>query len=52
MSSNSNINQCHCNYSNNFIASFETKNICGVQYHPELSQTNGLKVLNNFINNF
>ncbi|MDA9106961.1 imidazole glycerol phosphate synthase subunit HisH [Flavobacteriaceae bacterium] len=52
MSSNSNINQCHCYYSNNFIASFETKNICGVQYHPELSQTNGLKVLNNFINNF
>lgn len=52
MSSNSDINQCYCNYSNNFIASFETKNICGVQYHPELSQTNGLKVLNNFISNF
>lgn len=52
MISDSNINQCNCKYSNNFIASFETKNICGVQYHPELSQTNGLKVLNNFINNF
>ena len=47
-----NINQCHCNYSDDFIASFEYKNICGVQYHPELSQTNGLKVLKNFLNNF
>ena len=47
-----NINQCNCNYSKDFIASFEYKNICGVQYHPELSQTNGLKVLNNFLNNF
>jgi imidazole glycerol-phosphate synthase subunit HisH len=52
MSCDTNIDQCHCNYSNDFIASFEYKNICGVQYHPELSQTNGLKVLKNFLNNF
>ena len=36
-------------YISKFISSFEKKNIVGVQFHPELSQSNGLKVLNNFL---
>jgi len=46
------INQCYCHYDSNFIASFEYKNIAGVQFHPELSQKNGLKLLRNFIDKF
>ena len=46
------INQCFCNYQNDFVASFEQDNIAGTQFHPELSQTNGLKVLKNFIDKF
>jgi len=49
MLSDSHINQSTCNYGENFIASFEDKNIFGVQFHPELSQSNGLKLLKNFI---
>jgi glutamine amidotransferase len=52
MQSNQDINQSHCNYQNDFIAGFEVNNICGVQFHPELSQFNGLRLLKNFINNF
>ena len=52
MQSNENINQGICHYENNFIVSYEVKNITGVQFHPELSQTNGLKLLENFIKNF
>ena len=52
MQSTNQINQSTCNYSLNFIASYEVDNIAGVQFHPELSQTNGLKLLNNFIKNF
>jgi glutamine amidotransferase len=52
MTSGEDINQCYCEYDDNFIASFEQNNIAGVQYHPELSQHNGLNVLNNFLQNF
>jgi glutamine amidotransferase len=52
MKSNSEINQNYCNYQENFVASFEVDNICGTQFHPELSQKNGLKLLTNFIENF
>lgn len=52
MESKNEINQSFCNYGNDFIASFEVENIAGVQFHPELSQNNGLKLLNNFIQNF
>lgn len=41
-----------CNYDGSFISSFEKDNIAGVQFHPELSQRNGLLLLNNFINEF
>lgn len=46
------INQCTCNYGIDFVASFEVDNIVGVQFHPELSQHNGLQLLDNFIKRF
>lgn len=52
MQSGSNIGQSNCLYGDEFIASFEVDNIAGVQFHPELSQTNGLKLLKNFIEKF
>ncbi len=36
-------------YISKFISSFEKDNIVGVQFHPELSQSNGLKVISNFL---
>jgi glutamine amidotransferase len=50
--SKENINQTICNYQGDFIAGFELDNLCGVQFHPELSQSNGLQLFKNFINNF
>ena len=52
MKSDVDINQCYCNYQDDFVASFELDNIAGAQFHPELSQTNGLRLLKNFINKF
>lgn len=52
MNSTASINQCICTYGTPFIASFEQHNIAGVQFHPELSQHNGLKVYENFIRLF
>lgn len=52
MHSDDDINQSLCNYQNDFVAAFEIGNICGVQFHPELSQFNGLRLLKNFIDNF
>ena len=52
MSSNVDISQCYCNYQDDFVASFEQDNIAGAQFHPELSQTNGLKLFKNFIDKF
>jgi glutamine amidotransferase len=47
-----NISHSTCIYIDEFFASFEQDNIAGVQFHPELSQTNGLKLLKNFIEYF
>jgi len=52
MQSDINISQAICSYGNKFIASYEIDNIAGVQFHPELSQTNGLRLLDNFIKLF
>tara|TARA_B110000977_G_scaffold195090_1_gene272892 strand:- start:739 stop:1350 length:612 start_codon:yes stop_codon:yes gene_type:complete len=52
LQSKENINQTICNYQGDFIAGFELDNLCGVQFHPELSQSNGLRLIKNFINNF
>lgn len=38
-----------CDYGGVFLAAFETERICGTQFHPEKSQTNGLILLKNFI---
>ena len=41
---------CHTsNYIDNFVSAFESKFIFGTQFHPELSQSNGLKLLQNFL---
>jgi glutamine amidotransferase len=52
MHSKEDINQSLCNYQNDFIAAFEVNNIVGVQFHPELSQFNGIRLFKNFISNF
>ncbi|MEJ7691762.1 imidazole glycerol phosphate synthase subunit HisH [Daejeonella sp.] len=52
MTSSYDISQCHCKYGDDFVASFENNNIAGVQYHPELSQNNGLHVFRNFLEKF
>jgi glutamine amidotransferase len=43
---------CFCSYSIEFVCGFERGNIAGVQFHPELSQRNGLKLLSNFMELF
>lgn len=52
MVSDKNIYQSMCSYGDSFIASFEENNIAGAQFHPEISQANGLKLLTNFIKQF
>ena len=41
-----------CDYGGEFICGFEKNNIAGVQFHPELSQKNGLTLLKNFVELF
>ena len=38
------------NYSTEIVCSIEKDNIFGTQFHPEKSQKNGLKLIENFIN--
>lgn len=38
-----------CNYGVEFLSAFQVGHICGTQFHPEKSQTNGLILLKNFL---
>lgn len=38
-----------CNYGIDFLAAYESDNLFATQFHPEKSQTNGLKLLDNFL---
>ena len=38
-----------CKYGVEFLAAYQVGNVCGTQFHPEKSQTNGLIMLKNFI---
>lgn len=38
------------NYGLDFVSAFKLNNIYGIQFHPEKSHDNGIKLLNNFCN--
>ena len=52
MTASTDIGQSICTYGEPFIASFEQGIIAGTQFHPELSQNNGLKLIKNFLDRF
>ena len=37
------------NYSTEIVSAIEKENIFGTQFHPEKSQANGIKILENFV---
>lgn len=40
----------YTDYGYDFISAFQKNNVFGVQFHPEKSQHNGIKLLTNFLN--
>jgi glutamine amidotransferase len=52
LTSEANLKQSLTQYDEEFISAYEVGHILGTQFHPELSQTNGLKLLKNFIEKF
>jgi glutamine amidotransferase len=45
-------NMAMCSYGAEFVAGFQVDNICGTQFHPEKSQSNGLILLKNFLRGY
>jgi len=42
-------NAALCDHARPFVAGFQRENICGVQFHPEKSQSAGLRLISNFL---
>src|SRR5207253_3092094 len=42
-------NAAFCDHVQPFVAAFQNENICGVQFHPEKSQSTGLRLISNFL---
>jgi imidazole glycerol-phosphate synthase subunit HisH len=42
-------NAARCDHAQPFVAAFQQDNVCGAQFHPEKSQSVGLRLLSNFI---
>jgi len=42
-------NIAKCTHGEEFVAAFQFEKLCGAQFHPEKSQTNGLRFLKNFL---
>ena len=40
------------NYGYDFVSSFESENVLGVQFHPEKSHKNGMILLRNFLEKY
>jgi glutamine amidotransferase len=44
-----NTNIAYAYHNNKFISAFQKDNLCAVQFHPEKSQTSGLKIISSFL---
>ena len=40
------------NHGKKFVAAIDSGQVCGTQFHPEKSQTNGLRLIQNFLERF
>lgn len=40
------------NHGKEFVAAIDSGQVCGTQFHPEKSQTNGLRLIQNFLERF